>query len=97
MCRYPEKTGKLTLDEIEDTLRYAGQQWNGHYAILLNCSEATLGGNGCMELLDEPPGDEVCLYDLADTGELPSLCSGAPAGQILPNLRELMGRPGTEH
>lgn len=42
-----KKRCKLTLAEIEDLLRYEdSQRWCGHYAIFLNCSEATVDGGG---------------------------------------------------
>lgn len=68
-----KRRGKLTLDEIEDALRYgAGNQYCGHYAILLNCSAATLGGSGYFDE-DMPKGDEVSLYPL-DEGETCPVC-----------------------
>lgn len=77
MVRIVKRRGKLTLDEICDVLRFDGhQQWNGHYAIILNCSEATLGGNGLY--LDENSGDAVDLLRLDDFDECP-VC-----GKMLP-------------
>ena len=62
-----KKRRKLSLDEIQDILRFEDyQQWNGQYVLFLNCSEATLGGNGCWDLLDEPPGDKIDDDHIAD-------------------------------
>lgn len=67
-----KKRGKLSVDEIEEILRYEDfQQWNGHYVLLLNCTEATLGGNGCWDLLDEQPGDMVRLYEVTASRNVP--------------------------
>ena len=73
MVRIIKNRGKLTLSEIEDTLRY-GDSNNlfGHYIILLNCSEATLGGAGYFDE-DEPAGDTVDLYRIED-GEFCPVC-----------------------
>lgn len=80
-----KKRGKLTLNEIEEILRYEDrQQWNGHYAILLNCSESTLEGNGCLELMDEPAGDEVYLYDFADVENCPVCAAALPPVEYCP-------------
>lgn len=69
-----KKRGKLTLDEIEDALRFGdGQQLCGHYAILLNCTEATVGGNGLWDL-EEDKGDTVSLYPIEE-GETCPICS----------------------
>ena len=60
-----KKRGKLSVDEIEEIIRYEDfQQWNGHYVLLRKCTEDTLGGNGCWDLLDEPPGDLVRPYQV---------------------------------
>ncbi len=67
-----KRRGKLSLAEIEDALRYSeGQLYCGHYAILLNCSEATIGGNGCFD--DEPQGDAADLYPVEE-GEFCPVC-----------------------
>ena len=53
-----KKRGKLTLPEITDTLHYGDRQcWVGRYVILLDCTEVTMGGNGCLDMMDEDPGD----------------------------------------
>ena len=60
-----KKRGKLTLSEIQDTLLYEkGHQLCGRYAILLNCTEAAVGGNGLWGFEDDI-GDAV-----ASTGEI---------------------------
>lgn len=71
-----KKRGKLTLAEIEDILRYEnGQQWCGYYAIILNCSEATVDG-GSLFLMPDDPGDAVDLYKLEE-GEPCPVCEKA--------------------
>ena len=62
VLRIEKKRGKLTLDEIEELLRYEDEQrYCGHYAILLNCSEATVDGGG-LYLEEGQKGDVVPLY-----------------------------------
>ena len=81
-----KKRGKLALDEIQDILRFEDyQQWNGQYVLFLNCSEATLGGNGCWDLLDEPPGDTVMLYEVAGNEECPVCRSNLPPFSYCPS------------
>lgn len=73
-----KKRGKLTLDEIEDLLRYEnGQSWCGHYIILLNCSEATLEGSSWF-VEEEPKGDVVYLHKIEGDDSCP-VC-----GQLTP-------------
>lgn len=68
-----KKRGKLTFEEVEDLLRYdSGQKFCGHYAVLLNCSEETIGGNGLF-LEEDSRGDAVDLYPIQD-GETCPLC-----------------------
>lgn len=67
-----KRRGKLTLAEIEDALRYSeGSLYCGHYVIFLNCSEATIGGDGYFD--DEPQGDAVDLYPIEE-GEFCPVC-----------------------
>ena len=81
-----KKRGKLSVDEIEEILRYEDfQQWNGYYVLLLNCTEATLGGNGCWDLLDEPPGDMVMLYEVTASEECPVCRSNLPPFSYCPS------------
>ena len=81
-----KKRGKLALDEIQDILRFEDyQQWNGQYVLFLNCAEATLGGNGCWDLLDEPPGDTVMLYEVADNEKCPVCRSNLPPFSYCPS------------
>lgn len=71
------RRGHLTMDEIRDILQYeGGGTWNGHYAMLLNCSEGTVGVGGLFS--DEPEGDSIELYQLESGAECP-VC-----GQMLP-------------
>lgn len=62
VVRITKRRGKLTLEEVSDLLRTEGWgEWNGYYAIVLNCSEGTLGGNGLYGY-EEPKGDALDLY-----------------------------------
>lgn len=81
-----KKRGKLSLDEIQDILRYENhQQWNGLYVIFLNCTESTVDGNGCLELLEEQPGDTVMLYELTDSAECPVCTALLPPFRYCPS------------
>lgn len=80
-----KKRGKLTLDEIEDLLRYEdGQKWCGHYAILLNCSEATVDGGG-LYLEEGQKGDVVALYKIEDGETCPVCGKYTPPFEYCPN------------
>ena len=85
VLRIEKKCGKLTLDEIEDLLRYEdGQKWCGHYAILLNCSEATVDGGG-LYLEEGQKGDVVPLYQI-EYGETCPVCGKyTPPFEYCPN------------
>ena len=73
VLRIEKKRGKLTLDEIEDLLRYEdGQRYCGHYAIFLNCSEATVDGGG-LYLEEDRKGDIVDLHQI-EHGETCPVC-----------------------
>ena len=64
VVRITKRRGKLTLEEVSDLLRTEGWgEWNGYYAIVLNCSEGTLGGNGLYGY-EEPKGDALDLYQM---------------------------------
>lgn len=68
-----KRRGKLTFAEVEEALRYGdGNRWCNHYALLLNCSEATVEGSGYFDE-DEPQGDEVVLYPIEE-GEFCPVC-----------------------
>ena len=80
-----KKRGKLTLDEIEDLLRYEdGQKWCGHYAILLNCSEATVDGGG-LYLEEGQKGDVVALYQIEEGETCPVCGKYTPPFEYCPN------------
>lgn len=84
--RIGKKRGKLTLDEIEEILRYEDcQRWNGHYAILLNCSESTIGGNCWPGMPEDDRGDAVDLYEIADAGECPVCSAVFPPFEYCPS------------
>ena len=81
-----KKRGKLSVNEIEEILRYEDfQQWNGYYVLLLNCTEATLGGNGCWDLLVEQPRDMVRLYEVTASEECPVCQSNLPPFSYCPS------------
>lgn len=81
-----KKRGKLTLEEIQDILRYENlQQWNGYYVIFLNCTDSTVEGNGCLELLEERPGDTVMLYEVVDSAKCPVCKALLPPFQYCPS------------
>ena len=78
ILRITKQRGKLTLEEIEDILRYdERQRFFGCYAIILNCSEATMGGNG-MYFEEDQKGDAVDLYPVEEMEDCP-IC-----GKMLP-------------
>ena len=81
-----KKRGKLSVDEIEEILRYEDfQQWNGYYAMILNRTESTVGGNGCLELMEDDPGDTITLYEITDSGECPVCSAFLPPFQYCPS------------
>lgn len=90
-----KKHGKLSLQEIGDILRYEEHnKWNGFYALLLNCTEATLGGNGCLESLDGPPGDSVMLYEFGDGSDCPVCKAALPPFQYCPSCGNAWAEAG---
>ena len=71
--RIEKKRGKLTLAEIQDLLMYEeSQRYCGHYAILLNCSEAAADG-GSLYLEEDQKGDAVDLHQIQE-GEFCPIC-----------------------
>lgn len=82
-----KRRGRLTLEEITDILQHEdGGSWNGCYAILLNCSEATLGGNGLF--LGESAGDSVELYQLEQDTDCPVCGQTFPPFEYCPSCGE---------
>lgn len=78
--------GKLTLDEIIDTIQFGeGQKWCARYAILLNCTEDTIGGNGMWFGDMEEKGDAVDLYRLDDSDTCPVCNKNLPPFEYCPN------------
>lgn len=54
IVRILKRRGRLTLEEVSDLLRLeGGGEWSGWYAVLLNCTEGTIGGNGLYDS-DDP-------------------------------------------
>lgn len=78
IIRIKKRREKLTLEEIEEILRYEERQrFCGNYAIFLNCSEATMGGNG-LYFEEDMKGDVVDLYPVEEMEDCP-VC-----GKMLP-------------
>lgn len=81
-----KRRGKLTLAEVKEILHFEdNHRWNGYYILPLNCTESTLGGNGCFDLMDEPPGDAVTLYELEEGDTCPVCASALPPFRYCPN------------
>ncbi len=73
VLRLEKKRGKLTLEEIQDLLMYEeSRRYCGHYAILLNCSEAAADG-GSLYLEEDQKGDAVDLHQIQE-GEFCPIC-----------------------
>lgn len=73
-----KRRGHLTLEEVADLLRFEDRNaWCGVYAIVLNCSESTIGGSS-YDFDDGPKGDALDLYPLEENEECP-VC-----GSVLP-------------
>ena len=80
-----KKRGKLTLEEIQDLIMYEeGQRYCGCYAILLNCSEDAIGGNGLF-LEEDQKGDAVDLYQIEDGETCPVCGKYTPPFEYCPN------------
>ena len=91
-----KKRGKLTLPEITDTLHYGDRQcWVGRYVILLDCTEVTMGGNGCLDMMDEQPGDAVVLYQLEEGEPCPVCNTSLPPFQYCPTCGSAWAENGT--
>lgn len=83
--RIAKKRGKLTLEEVTDLLRYEeGQRYCGHYAIILNCSEETIGGNGLF-FEEEQKGDAVDMYQIEDGNTCPVCGKYTPPFEYCPS------------
>lgn len=79
-----KRRGHLSIDEIRDILQYEGSgAWNGHYAMLLNCSEGTVSAGGLF--LDKPEGDSIELYQLDSGTECPVCGRMLPPFDYCPN------------
>lgn len=84
--------GKLSIGEIIDVLHHENRgQLQGHYAIILNASEATREGSGWMDEI-EPKGDEVELLQLLE-GDICPVCQKLlPDFQYCPNCGEELNK-----
>ncbi len=68
-----KKRGKLNLSEVGDFLRYEKSgSFQGHWAMIINATEATCGGSGWM-YEEEPKGDQWELYRV-EQGEPCPVC-----------------------
>lgn len=83
-----KKRGKISIGEIEEFLRYTGSgKYQGHWAILINASEASCGGSGWMDEYDDP-GDTVCLYQIEEGDCCPVCGAVTPLLEYCPNCGE---------
>ena len=92
-----KKRGKLTIPEITDILHYEDQQrWSGRYALLLDCTEVTMGGNGCLDMMDERPGDAVVLYEVEEGASCPVCNTSLPPFQYCPACGNAWAESGAD-
>lgn len=71
IIRIKKRRGRLSLEEVGDLLRYEDfGEWYGYYAIILNCTESTIGGDGMYDF-ETPKGDAVDLYKIDEGDECP--------------------------
>ena len=83
--RIEKKRGKLTLAEIQDLIMYEERQrYCGHYAIILNCSEAAMGGDD-LYLEDGQKGDTVALYQIEEGETCPVCAEKSPPFEYCPS------------
>lgn len=61
--------GKLTIDEIAETLTRSSEGLEGMYTLILRCTGEALEGNCYMD--DEDPGDAATLYRLEEDERCP--------------------------
>ena len=82
IVRILKRRGRLTLEEVSDLLRLeGGGEWSGWYAVLLNCTEGTIGGNGLYDS-DDPKGDAVDLYEINEGDDCPICGKFIPPSSI---------------
>lgn len=80
--------GKLTLSEIEELLRYENRgAYNGRYAILVNCAEATCGGAGWGDETEQR-GDTVALCEISANEDCPVCGAMLPEKDYCPHCGE---------
>lgn len=80
-----KRRGRLTLEEVSDLLRLeGGGEWSGWYAVLLNCTEGTIGGNGLYDS-EDPKGDAVDLYEINEGDDCPICGKFIPPFQYCPS------------
>lgn len=88
IVRIVKRRGKLTLEEVSNLLLHEGWgAFQGHYAIVLNCSESVLGGAGLFDD-EDPKGDALDLYPLENFGDCPVCGKMTPPFQYCPNCGE---------
>lgn len=85
VVRILKRRGRLTLEEVSDLLRLeGGGEWSGWYAVLLNCTEGTIGGNGLYDS-EDPKGDAVDLYEINEGDDCPICGKFIPPFQYCPS------------
>lgn len=94
VVRIIKQRGKLSLDEIEDVLRYGEHgQRQGHYAMLLNCAESTCGGSGWYDD-SAPKGDSVDLYRIDSQEDCPVCGNMIPPFEFCPSCGKYWNKEG---
>ena len=85
VVRILKRRGRLTLEEVSDLLRLeGGGEWSGWYAVLLNCTEGTIGGNGLYDS-EDPKGDAIDLYEINEGDDCPICGKFIPPFQYCPS------------
>lgn len=56
-----------------------------------------MGGNGCLDMMDERPGDAVVLYELEEGEPCPVCNASLPPFPILPHMRQCVGGERNEY
>lgn len=99
VLRVRKKRGKLSLEEIEDFLRYSDSgAYQGDYVAILRAGESTCGGSGWMDE-EEDPGDAADLYRIEPGEKCPVCKNETPYIQYCPECgADLIdpGRPGKQ-
>lgn len=84
-----KKRGKINLAEVEDLLRYSKNgAFQGNYVLLIRAGEATCGGSGWIDDLEEPKGDQWALYQVEAEEPCPVCGQLAPPFEWCPMCGE---------